>query len=86
MARRSIDRALVKRIVRDAFRLSAAALAGNAAAAGMRVDVSVRLKRAIGAPGDPQRPSLAQWRRALRADMDQMLSTVAGRLATLRHA
>jgi hypothetical protein len=86
MARRSIDRALVKRIVRDAFRLSASALDGRAAAAAMRVDISVRLKRAIAAPGDPQRPSLAEWRRALRADMNQMLSAVAARLTSLSHA
>jgi ribonuclease P protein component len=86
MARRSIDRALVKRIVRDAFRLSAATLERCAVSIGMRVDISVRLKRTVGTLGNPQRPSLAQWRRALRADMDQMLLAVAARLESVRHA
>jgi hypothetical protein len=81
MARRAIDRALVKRIVREAFRARAGNIERVAAAASMRVDISVRLKRPLGMPGDPQRPSLPALRRALRAEADRLLASVATRLA-----
>jgi ribonuclease P protein component len=83
MARRAIDRALVKRIVREAFRLSAPGLEQQASAARVRVDISVRMKRPIGLPGDPRRPTLPTWRRALRTEVDQLLVSVAARLATV---
>jgi hypothetical protein len=83
MARRAIDRALVKRIVREAFRLSAPGLEQQASAARVRVDISVRMKRPIGLPGDPRRPPLPTWRRALRTEVDQLLTSVAARLATV---
>jgi hypothetical protein len=83
MARRAIDRALVKRIVREAFRVSAAGLERQAAAARVRVDISIRMKRPIATPGDPKRPSLAVWRRTLRSEVEQLLSAVAARLLTV---
>ena len=83
MARRSIDRALVKRIVREAFRLSADAIERAAAAAAVRVDISLRLKRPLGAPVDPQRLPLADLRRALRAEVEQLLAAVVTRLSTV---
>jgi hypothetical protein len=83
MARRAIDRALVKRIVREAFRLSAPGLEQQASAVRVRVDISVRMKRPVGVPGDPRRPALPTWRRALRTEVDQLLGSVAARLATV---
>lgn len=83
MARRAIDRALVKRIVREAFRHSADAIERAAVAAALRVDISLRLKRPLGAPGDPQRLPLVSLRRALRAEADQLLAAVVARLAAI---
>lgn len=83
MARRSIDRALVKRIVREAFRHAAPVLDRAAARAGVVVDVSVRLKARLGDPGSPQRPALAALRRALRIEADGLLSALGSRLATV---
>jgi hypothetical protein len=81
MARRAIDRALVKRIVREAFRHAASCIEGVAAASGVGVDISVRLKRPVALPDDPQRPALSPWRRALRAEADELLASVTSRLA-----
>jgi len=83
MARRAIDRALVKRIVREAFRASSENVERAAAAVPVRVDIAMRLRRSIGVPGDPQRPSLALWRRALRGEADQLLVSLVARLARL---
>jgi ribonuclease P protein component len=83
MARRSIDRALVKRIVREAFRHVAPTLDRAAASVGVAVDVSVRLKAPLGEPGSPMRPALAVLRRALRDDADQLLQALVGRLGTI---
>lgn len=82
MARRSIDRTLVKRIVREAFRHAAPALDRAAAGVGVAVDVSVRLKAPLGEPGSPHRPALAALRRGLRGDADQLLQALIGRLKT----
>ena len=82
-ARRSIDRALVKRIVREAFRHVAPKLDRAAAGAGVAVDVSVRLKAPLGEPGSPLRPALAVLRRGLRADADHLLQALNGRLETI---
>jgi ribonuclease P protein component len=83
MARRSIDRALVKRIVREAFRHVAPTLDRAAAGAGVAVDVSVRLKAPLGEPGSPLRPALAVLRRGLRADVDELLQALIGRVGTI---
>jgi len=83
MARRSIDRALVKRIMREAFRHVAPTLDRAAAGAGVVVDVSVRLKAPLGEPGSPMRPALAVLRRALRDEADQLLQALVGKLGTI---
>lgn len=82
LARRSIDRALVKRIVREAFRHAAPALECAARPAGFAVDVSVRLRSSVD-PGAPRRMSLANLRRSVRADADGLLTALAARLRTL---
>jgi ribonuclease P protein component len=83
MARRSLDRALVKRQVREAFRHAAPALDRAALRAGAAVDVSLRLKSPLGTPGSARRPGLTALRRALRADADGLLLALATRLSTL---
>jgi len=81
MARRAIDRALVKRIVREAFRHAAPGIERVAASSGVGVDISVRLKRPVALPDDPQRPALTPWRRALRAEADELLRSITSRIA-----
>jgi ribonuclease P protein component len=83
MARRSIDRALVKRIVREAFRHAASRLDEAGARARIAVDVSVRLKAPLGEPGSPHRPALAALRRTLRREADQLLHALIDRLGTV---
>lgn len=83
MAHRSIDRVLVKRLVREAFRHAAPALDRAALRAGAAVDVSMRLKSPLGVPGAPRRPALAPLRRALRAEVDELLAALEKRLSTL---
>jgi ribonuclease P protein component len=80
MARRALDRNLVKRIVREAFRHATPALGNAAALCGLRLDVSLRLKRALPLPGAAARPSQTVLRRALRQDADRMLAVLAERL------
>jgi ribonuclease P protein component len=81
MARRAIDRALVKRIAREAFRHAAPGIERVAANSGVGVDISVRLKRPVALPDDPQRPALTPWRRALRTEADELLASVTSRIA-----
>lgn len=83
MARRSIDRALVKRLVREAFRHGSPALDRAAQRAGVAVDASLRLKTPLGEPGTPRRLPLVALRRSLRADADGLLAALAARLSTL---
>ncbi len=76
MARKAVQRNLVKRILREAARHAAPQLAERAGA--RRVDVVLRLKAAF---PSPREMSLAMFRRALRADADALLERLAGRLA-----
>jgi ribonuclease P protein component len=83
LARRSIDRALVKRIVREAFRHASPALDRAALRAGAAIDVSLRLRSPLVDPGAPGRPAQMPLRRALRADADELLAVLATRLSAL---
>ena len=78
-ARRSVDRALVKRIVREACRHRAAAFEDCAARAAARLDIALRLKAPLfsehGAP-----IAMRAWRRQVRADADGLLQEVLTRL------
>ena len=84
-ARRSVDRVLVKRIVREACRHRAVAFEECAAQASARIDIALRLKMPL---VDTRGDALAMraWRRQVRADADSLLQEVlarlAGRLAT----
>lgn len=68
-ARRAVDRALVKRIVREASRHAAASLETQCCERGLRLDVAFRLK----ARRDSGAPSVNEWRRALRTEADSLL-------------
>jgi ribonuclease P protein component len=83
LARRSVDRTLVKRIVREAFRHAAPILDDESRRAGVEVDVCLRLKSPMRPPGTPDRPALRPLRRALRVDADQLLARLATRLSAL---
>jgi len=80
MARRAVDRTLVKRIAREAFRGLAYDIERAAAAAGMTVDLSVRLKRPLALPGTSERPSLLVLRQELRTGADELMAAVITRL------
>lgn len=80
MARRAVDRALVKRIAREAFRRRADDIERAAALAGVRADLNVRLKRLLPLPGTPERPNLVLLRHELRAGADELMNAVIARL------
>jgi ribonuclease P protein component len=75
MARRSVDRVLVKRILREAARHKSPEI--EAAASG-RFDVVLRLKAPLPARESITRTAL---KRALRADADTLLNRFRERLA-----
>lgn len=77
LARRSVDRVLVKRILREAARHAAPAI-GDAARAGL--DILLRLKAPL-----PARTAItrAELKRALRADADAVLTRLHQRLSAV---
>lgn len=75
LAPQSVQRSLVKRILREAARHALPALRGHAQRHG--IDLVLRLKDAFPAP---DRMSLPGWRRALRADADTVLQRLALRV------
>lgn len=75
-ARRAVQRALVKRIAREAMRHAAPAL--ERAAGGRAVDLVMRLKAPF---PQPEAMPLAPFKRALRAEADQLLALMASKLA-----
>jgi hypothetical protein len=80
-ARRSVDRALVKRIMREACRHHAGAFEGCVAPASGRIDVALRLRAPlIDARGAPL--SMRVWRRQVRAEADDLLQEVLNRVAS----
>lgn len=82
--KRAVDRVLVKRILREACRHRAAALESCATRAGACVDIVLRIKSPLATvSGDAL--TMAQWRRQVRMEADnllsQMLSELSHRLA-----
>lgn len=77
-ARRSVDRALVKRILREAARHAAPELLPRADRA-CAVDVSLRLKRPL--PRAGRDIGLATLKSSLRADADALLAELGRQLA-----
>ncbi len=79
-ARRAVDRALIKRIVREAGRRAWPALHEVCAERGIRIDVAFRLKTVRPAPKlETSTESVRTWRRSLRAEADGLLER------TVRH-
>ncbi len=78
-ARRSVDRTLIKRIVREACRHQAAAFEAQAAQASASVAVAVRLKSPL---VDARGEALAMraWRRHVRAEADDLLRDILSQL------
>ena len=79
-ARRAVDRAVVKRILRDASRHAASALEAICAGRGLRLDVAFRLKALRDRSAEGQ-PALVAWRRALRDEADFLLDRLGRHLA-----
>jgi ribonuclease P protein component len=75
VARRAVERNLVKRILREAARLTLPQL--NRAAAARRIDVVLRLRSAF---PRAEEMSLAAFRRALRGDADLVLQRLIAQL------
>ncbi|GAB4467341.1 MAG: hypothetical protein OHK0044_08090 [Burkholderiaceae bacterium] len=77
-ARRAVDRATVKRVLREACRHARIEL--EAVADGRAIDVVLRLKASV-----PQREALprAELKRALRAEADALLADLKRRVAQL---
>jgi ribonuclease P protein component len=74
-ARRSVDRALVRRIVREACRQHAVAFDCCAVNASVRIDVVLRLKSPlIDAHGEPL--AMRKWRRQIRTEAHALLQNV----------
>ncbi len=79
-ARRSVDRALVKRIVREACRHHADAFEECAAKGSARIDIALRLRSPlVDVNGVPL--AMRAWRRQVRADADNLLQETLTRLA-----
>jgi ribonuclease P protein component len=82
-ARRAVDRALVKRILREASRRAAPALEALCAHQGLRLDVSFRLKAPRNQATEVPPVSLTAWRLALRAEADWLLGRLHRHIAQL---
>ncbi len=79
-AARSVDRALIKRVLREAARQAAPALDALAAAQALQLDVVLRLKAPVPAPATLAR---VQLKRELRAEADALLARLAHSLPSL---
>jgi hypothetical protein len=82
-ARRAIDRALVKRILREAGRHAAPTLERTCASRGLQLDVAFRLKAPRDRAPAGKALSLTAWRRVLRDEADSLLDRLDRHLAQL---
>jgi hypothetical protein len=82
-ARRAVDRALVKRILREAGRHALPVLEPLCRARRLRLDVAFRLKAARDGSTDQAPASLKAWRHALRNEADALLERLGRHLAQL---
>jgi len=79
-ARRSVDRALVKRLVREACRQRASAFECCAAKTAARIDISLRLRSPL-VDVHGERLAMRSWRRQVRAEADALLQDILTQLA-----
>ncbi len=77
-ARRAVDRSLVKRVVRESFRVARSDL--EAAIGPMAVDISVRLSAPLRVDAVAS-TGASQLRRTVRGDADRLFQSLAKRLA-----
>lgn len=77
-AKRAVDRALVKRILRESARMQAPALLTMLGQRGLGLDVSLRLKTPLAQAGD--RTAVRALKRALRADADKLMGQICRRV------
>ena len=78
-ARRAVDRALIKRIVREACRRHASTFERCAESRALGIDIALRLKSSlIDTDGRPL--AMTQWRRYLRVEADALLRHVLTQL------
>lgn len=82
-ARRAVDRALVKRILREAGRRAAPTLENACRERHVRLDVAFRLKAARDRSPDGASTSLKAWRHALREEAEALLERLARHLTEL---
>jgi ribonuclease P protein component len=80
-ARRAVDRSLAKRVVREAARHAAHRLEARCRERTLQLDVGFRLKAPRVSATAPL--SVTAWRRALRAEAEQLLAELERRLAAL---
>ena len=78
-ARRSVDRALIRRIVREACRHQAVAFETRAAQEAIRIDVVLRLKAPL-TNSAGRALAMTQWRRQVRIEANALLETALGEL------
>ena len=76
---RAVDRALVKRIVREAYRHQACMFDNCAARLAVCVDIVLRVKRPL-LHSDSAPLTMRQWRRQLRSEADDLLQHVLAEL------
>jgi RNase P protein component len=79
-AARSIDRSLIKRVLREAARRAAPALDAAAATQALQLDVVLRLKAPVPAPATLAR---VQLKRELRAEADALLARLLHSMPSL---
>jgi ribonuclease P protein component len=80
-APRSVDRSLVKRVLRESSRQAMPTLADACRRRAVAVDVVFRLKAARRPSDDMPTWPLRTWRRALRTEADSLLQQLARGLA-----
>lgn len=78
-ARRAVDRALIRRVVREACRHHASVFERCVAPSGISVDIALRMKSPL-ADSQGRALAMAQWRRHLRVEADALLSHVLNKL------
>lgn len=82
-ARRAIDRALVKRILREAGRHAAPALEAACAQRGLQLDIAFRLKTRRDRSNAGEAVAVTLWRRAVRDEADALLEHLGRHISGL---
>ena len=81
LARRSVDRSAIKRLLRESFRHGAGRIEPSAARLGADVGISFRWKAPVESMSGGQ---LRRWKREIRAEADRLLETLVRELDRAR--